>query len=201
MNTVASTKVSNNFFDEAMELSESEEDMEIFGTQSNLNRGDSPPSAQLSASEDGYEEVPIRVFFVNEPKSMRGQKPRNAMSLANAGSAATIVDRSKQNEMTESFIDDEESDAQYFDPTSLGNESKTLEEGINRIMEFISRYSPQEQDLHPELKPFIPELIPCIGDIDAFIKIPRPDHRADLVGLASVDEPSAIQSDPSGIKS
>jgi intraflagellar transport protein 46 len=70
---------------------------------------------------------------------------------------------------------------------------------MKRILDFVTRYSPQEQDLNTNLKPFIPELIPCIGDIDAFIKIPRPDHQDDELGLSFVDEPCAIQSDPSGI--
>jgi intraflagellar transport protein 46 len=41
-------------------------------------------------------------------------------------------------------------------------------------------------------------LIPAIGDIDAFIKLERPDTKADLIGLVLLDEPAAVQSDPSG---
>ncbi len=70
---------------------------------------------------------------------------------------------------------------------------------MKKLMEYISRYSPQECDLNPELKPFIPDLIPCIGDIDAFIKISKPGmENGDLIGLQMVDEPDAVQSDPSG---
>ena len=72
-------------------------------------------------------------------------------------------------------------------------------EDMKRILEYVSRYTPQDHELNPELKPFIPELIPAIGDIDAFIKIERPDMMSDLVGLALLDEPAAVQSDPSGL--
>ena len=33
-----------------------------------------------------------------------------------------------------------------------------------------SRYTPQTIDLDHKLKPFIPDFIPAVGDIDAFIK-------------------------------
>jgi hypothetical protein len=69
---------------------------------------------------------------------------------------------------------------------------------MKRILEYINRFSPHDVDLSSELKPFIPELIPAIGDIDAFIKIERPDNLIDAAGLSMVDEPAALQSDPSG---
>ena len=47
-----------------------------------------------------------------------------------------------------------------------------------------------------DLKPFIPEYVPAIGDIDAFLKVPRPDGKEDSLGLTVLDEPSAKQSDP-----
>eukprot|EP00842_Homolaphlyctis_polyrhiza_P001832 jgi/Hompol1/264/HPOL_005269-RA len=72
-----------------------------------------------------------------------------------------------------------------------------LKEEIKQLLDCIARYTPQEQDLEAELKPFIPDLIPAIGDIDAFIKIPRVDQKPDTLGLALLDEPAAAQSDPS----
>lgn len=44
--------------------------------------------------------------------------------------------------------------------------------------------------------PFLPEYIPSVGDIDAFIKVNRPDDVEDNLGLVVVDEPCATQSDP-----
>lgn len=35
------------------------------------------------------------------------------------------------------------------------------------------RYSSQMIDLEHKLKPFIPDFIPAVGDIDAFLKVPR----------------------------
>ena len=36
-----------------------------------------------------------------------------------------------------------------------------------------------------------------LGDIDAFIKVIRPDGKNEALGLAVLDEPAAKQSDPS----
>ncbi|KAK8768908.1 hypothetical protein V5799_014627 [Amblyomma americanum] len=59
-------------------------------------------------------------------------------------------------------------------------------------------YTPQTVELDQELRPFVPELIPAVGDIDAFLKVPRPDgSTAQLLGLRVLDEPSAQQSEPS----
>lgn len=41
-----------------------------------------------------------------------------------------------------------------------------------------------------ELKPFMPEFIPAVGEVDAFLKIPRPDKREEVLGLIKIDEPS-----------
>ena len=42
---------------------------------------------------------------------------------------------------------------------------------IKDIFKFIERYQPQNIELDFKLKPFIPDYIPSIGDIDAFIKV------------------------------
>jgi intraflagellar transport protein 46 len=33
------------------------------------------------------------------------------------------------------------------------------------------RYTPQSIELEHKLKPFIPDFIPAVGDIDAFVKV------------------------------
>uniref|UniRef100_A0A8C2RPW7 Intraflagellar transport protein 46 homolog n=1 Tax=Capra hircus TaxID=9925 RepID=A0A8C2RPW7_CAPHI len=60
----------------------------------------------------------------------------------------------------------------------------------------LEGYTPQLIDLDHKLKPFIPDFIPAVGDIDAFLKVPRPDGKPDNLGLLVLDEPSTKQSDP-----
>jgi len=56
-----------------------------------------------------------------------------------------------------------------------------------------------------KFKPFIPEFLPAVGDIDAFLKIIPPettlsgdifDENILQLGLLVLDEPAANQSDP-----
>ncbi|XP_015519978.2 intraflagellar transport protein 46 homolog [Neodiprion pinetum] len=67
---------------------------------------------------------------------------------------------------------------------------------IKELFENITRFSPQKIDLDYKLIPFVPDYIPAVGDIDAFIKVPKPDGTADKVGLVVLDEPCANQSEP-----
>lgn len=48
--------------------------------------------------------------------------------------------------------------------------------------------------INTELKPFIPEFIPAVGEVDAFLKIPRPDGEVEKMGLSVLDEPKLNQS-------
>ncbi|KAE9308798.1 hypothetical protein PF008_g20876 [Phytophthora fragariae] len=66
---------------------------------------------------------------------------------------------------------------------------------IRELFQYIGRFKAQEIELETRLKCFIPEFIPAVGDMDAFLKIPRPDGQADQLGLKMLDEPSLNQSD------
>lgn len=41
-------------------------------------------------------------------------------------------------------------------------------------------------ELEIKLKPFIPEYIPAIGEVDAFLKMPRPDVQNETLGLITL---------------
>jgi len=69
---------------------------------------------------------------------------------------------------------------------------------VKDLFMYISRYSAHRMELESALKPFIPEYIPAVGDIDAFLRVPRPDLGAGLedpLGLTVLDEPAAVQTD------
>ena len=68
---------------------------------------------------------------------------------------------------------------------------------ISALFKFIDAYKPVDIDIETQLKPFTYDYIPAVGDIDAFIKVPRPDGQLETLGRASLDEPAANQSDPS----
>ncbi|ETI48656.1 hypothetical protein F441_07366 [Phytophthora nicotianae CJ01A1] len=66
---------------------------------------------------------------------------------------------------------------------------------IRELFQYIGRFKAQEIELETRLKCFIPEYIPAVGDMDAFLKVPRPDGQPDQLGLKMLDEPSLTQSD------
>ncbi|XP_067142911.1 intraflagellar transport protein 46 homolog isoform X2 [Centruroides vittatus] len=81
-----------------------------------------------------------------------------------------------------------------YDPADYDHLSVSGE--LKELFQYITRYTPQTIELEHKLKPFIPDFIPAVGDIDAFIKIPPPDNKPDKLGLHVLDEPCAKQSDP-----
>ncbi|KAJ3126941.1 Intraflagellar transport protein 46 [Nowakowskiella sp. JEL0407] len=91
---------------------------------------------------------------------------------------------------------DHDSNSSNYDPRDNQTTMNEVED-LKELLMYITKYKPHEMDLEPELKPFIPEYIPSIGDIDAFIKIPQPNLILDAIGLQFLDEPSGHQTDPS----
>ena len=41
-------------------------------------------------------------------------------------------------------------------------------------------------DLETHFKPFIPEYIPAVGEVDAFLKPARPDEQTEALGLLTI---------------
>ena len=59
-----------------------------------------------------------------------------------------------------------------YDPAEYENLPVSSE--IKELFQYITRYTPQTIELEHKLKPFIPDYIPAVGDIDAFIKVTLP---------------------------
>ncbi|EPZ34438.1 hypothetical protein ROZALSC1DRAFT_27912 [Rozella allomycis CSF55] len=94
----------------------------------------------------------------------------------------TNFDRNKQKE--------------YENDTNRKNE---IDLKMNDIFDMVSAFTALDIPLEPIMKYFIPDYIAASGDNDAFLKIPRPDQKADLLGLEVLDEPCGQQSDPAMI--
>uniref|UniRef100_A0A8D8TBA3 Intraflagellar transport protein 46 homolog n=1 Tax=Cacopsylla melanoneura TaxID=428564 RepID=A0A8D8TBA3_9HEMI len=120
--------------------------------------------------------------------------------------------RSRNNSRGDSsFEDDDDDEEDEDDETELGGESVAVADkgydpqdyahlantsDMRELFDFIGKYTPQPTDLNYKLRPFIPDYIPAVGDIDAFIKIGRPDGKPDDLGLTVLDEPCFEQSEP-----
>lgn len=40
------------------------------------------------------------------------------------------------------------------------------------------------------MKPFIPDYVPAVGEVDAFLKMPKPDGDKEDLGITQLDEPA-----------
>jgi len=167
------TTVDNNYYDEEIEVSEVE------SSKISNYHGDSPPTHPISDSEEEYvysdEEDDAHVTLGNTKDIDYLEKyDIKSKYMDNLSENDNIEDYSKKYELIENFNDE-----------------------LKELFSYIDQYKPMELKLDTELKPFIPDYIPAVGDIDAFIKIPRCDNKIDTLGLTCIDEPSGKQSDPS----
>ncbi|TRY90572.1 hypothetical protein DNTS_018354 [Danionella cerebrum] len=105
-------------------------------------------------------------------------------------------DDDEDSDDTESDEEEESGNAPegVYDPADYEHLPVTAE--VKELFQYITRYTPQTIELDHKLKPFIPDFIPAVGDIDAFLKVPRPDGKPDNLGLLVLDEPCTKQSDP-----
>lgn len=53
----------------------------------------------------------------------------------------------------------------------------------------------KEIELDSALKPFLPDYLPSIGELDPFLKVGRPDQERDILGIEILDEPASTQTD------
>jgi len=66
---------------------------------------------------------------------------------------------------------------------------------IQEVFEYITRYKPQKGELETKIKPFIPDYIPAVGEVDAFLKMPKPDGQKEDLGITVLDEPALVNED------
>lgn len=67
---------------------------------------------------------------------------------------------------------------------------------VKELFQYIQRYKPHQVDLETKVRPFIPDYIASVGEVDAFLKVQRPDGSEEVLGILALDEPKLNQSDP-----
>ena len=179
------TSISNRPFDEAFEVSHSgsEESFDSNGSE----KKKPTPNRQQAASAKSPMPQPTQQKTRLTPKDRK--------------IASDDDDDDDEEEEEESDEDGNDgADESYenlegcYNPKDYANLNVTAD--VKDLFQYIDRYKPQEVELDTVLKCFIPEYIPAVGEIDSFVKIPKPDGQADDLGLRYLDEPSAAQSDP-----
>lgn len=137
-----------------------------------------------------------------EKSSVQDKALSSMATIRRQSLAADSVLRPGSSDQSDNTDDDDEDDddvkAAYlegsYDPQEFDHLPVSSE--IKELFQNITRYTPQKIDLDFKLRPFVPDFIPAVGDIDAYLKVQRPDAKADAVGMKVLDEPCAAQSEP-----
>lgn len=58
------------------------------------------------------------------------------------------------------------------------------------IFEYIARFTPQRIDLETTFRPFVPDFVPAIGEVDAMLKMPKASGEPEELGISVLDEPA-----------
>ncbi|XP_039085327.1 intraflagellar transport protein 46 homolog isoform X3 [Hyaena hyaena] len=152
---------------------------------------DDDDSSETDSDEDDDDEehgAPLEGIF----RRLRGQRKALSFSSGHTASLGPMTSLASSEVFVGSVVS--QGFAEAYDPADYEHLPVSAE--IKELFQYISRYTPQLIDLDHKLKPFIPDFIPAVGDIDAFLKVPRPDGKPDNLGLLVLDEPSTKQSDP-----
>ncbi|XP_053942758.1 intraflagellar transport protein 46 homolog isoform X2 [Cuculus canorus] len=129
------------------------------------------------------------------PPGARG-RPQEELAAALIEDEDDEDDDSEEEDSSESDSEDSEDHEATLDEDLADFDYLPVSSEIKELFEYTRRYTPKPIEMQHKLQPFIPDFIPAVGDIDAFLKVPRPDGKPDNLGLLVLDEPSTKQSDP-----
>ncbi|XP_042312746.1 intraflagellar transport protein 46 homolog [Sceloporus undulatus] len=191
--------VENQPYDESLEVNEAEEVASLYapsppqpGARPAARGARKGPAQENSSEEEEEDEV--------EQMLKEKKKGPPALGSPRRFSGNEVEDEDEDSSETDSE-DDEDDDDEHggplegtYNPADFDYLPVPME--VKELFQYIRRYSPQMIELEHKLKPFIPDMVPAVGDIDAFIKVPRPDGKPNNLGLLVLDEPSIKQSDP-----
>lgn len=185
----ADGQVADRPYDEAIELGDDDDDM---STPASSDAEDNSPKQQQVGAPSA-ESSPSK--SQSSPSRGNAKKEAESSDDSSSESSGSSTDSEGDGAGGQQNNSATNNGDNAYNPEEFKN-MKTSPE-IEELFQYISRYKPHTIELETSLKPFIPELIPCIGEVDAFLKIPPPDGKVGQLGLTRLDEPCLNPSDPS----
>ena len=189
----------NNPFDEACDLEDSENS--VLTTE----EAPSPKRPQPSAFVKQHlsPDQPERPLAARPSPKQKSPQAGLGMMKPSPKQSMTMQSSSDEEDDDEEDDDEEDDEPATKQPPSEIEGAYNAEDyadlnvsaDVRDLFQYIGRYAAHEVELESTLKCFVPDYIPAVGEMDAFLKVPRPDDRADLLGLQVLDEPAAAQSD------
>lgn len=178
--------VSDRAYDEAIPVETDDEDV---STPDSSQAGS--PTGKSPASRDS----PQKSSGAGKSLAARNDRDDDSQSGESSSSDGSSTSESSDTEDKGKKGGKSSAAAGEYNPDDYKNMKVSAE--IEELFQYITRYKPHSIELDTSLKPFIPELIPSIGEVDAFLKMPRPDGQKSELGATQLDEPALNPSDPS----
>lgn len=178
-------------YDEAIPVETDDDDDVSTPASSEAGSPNTSPKKPPPSGPSGHNQMAMQ-----SPQSGRnkGEDSDDESSSDESSTSESDADAARGN-MTGSAGDEAGAPAGAYNPDDYKGMKVSSE--IEELFSYITRYKPHTIELDTQLKPFIPELIPSIGEVDAFLKMPRPDAQDQPLGLVLLDEPTLNPSDPS----
>ncbi|XP_053695946.1 intraflagellar transport protein 46 homolog [Sabethes cyaneus] len=192
-------------YDEMYEIKNSREiddsppppDLDVSGSLKFLH--DKQPSEEKSVKDESkyVDKIDEEVQKPAKPKDIFVKRESLQKHDSLTDSSGSLSEDEK--ELPKNLVEEKEFNPKFYENIEAPNELKD-------IFQYITRFSPQRVSIDYKLKIFVPDFIPSVGDIDAFLKICSPpflnegrkntltEHIGKL-GLETLDEPCGEQSD------
>lgn len=191
-------RVVNQPYDETLDVNDEEEVASTFtpSPRPGLSQG----AVQGSMTDQSEDEFNHDDLVENKQTGEGPVKPGKLPASLQQPKGKQIPSDDEGDDQSESSDDEDDEDGHRgalegaYDPADY--EHLPVSQDIKELFQYITRYTPQSIELDYKLKPFIPDFIPAVGDIDAFLKVTKPDEKPEVLGLTVLDEPCAKQSDP-----
>jgi intraflagellar transport protein 46 len=94
-----------------------------------------------------------------------------------------MPERNQNDDEDEEAGDNENVPGQY-NPADYANLNVTDE--VKDLFKYITRFRPINVELDSKLKAFVPDYIPAVGEVDAFLKPSKPDNNTETLGLLTI---------------
>lgn len=183
--------VSDRAYDEAIPV---ETDDEELSTPASSEAG-SPTAGKSAGNQASPHKSAAAGGTSNNIKSSNRNEDEGSESGESSSSEATSTSDSSGGHNDEDRKAKGHHPANAYNPEDFKHMKVSAE--VEELFQYITRYKPHTIELDTSLRPFIPELIPSIGEVDAFLKMPRPDGKPSILGTVRLDEPTLNPSDPS----
>lgn len=167
---------------------EDEEDSDLggggtFNINKNANRSGNKARGQGSNGGYGSNVKP----FAGDDDDDDNNNSRNSGADGRSNNAyGGLSHQGHDNEMEDNEDEDVDEDddlearaalglTQQYDPRQFAHLPVSAE--IRQLFSLITMHKPPEMKIEPRFRPFIPDYVPAIGEMDPFLKVPRPDGK------------------------